>query len=558
MRSAVLIGLVLAQIATAPQSPTRDAPPPRAGTGVISGLVTAADTGLPLPRASVTLLPSGAGIQGSPENSVTTDGTGRFTFFRLPAGTYRLRAAPGSFRGQYLMSAYRGQRPTEAGEPLALAEGQRIEHANIALPRAGAIAGRVVDELGEPIARMTVYTARALPVNAGFHRTGVGDTTDDLGRFRVYGLEPGDYIVAAERRGAPGDASAAREPEGFARTFYPSALWEGEAGRVKIGPGGETAEIQIQIHRTRMLRLAGMVLDSRGKPQLHAEVALARGAAGDGTVISHQVSVGQAGRFAIGNIAGGNYHVVVKSRDTSGGSLPRLEYAVIPINLVSDVDDLVVETAPGVSVDGEVVFAEGAPAEPPGGLRINALPGDRVLVGDTYRSADVGADLRFTLTDAWAPLVISVAGIPRGHAVKSVMLGQTDITDQPVQFKAGDSGRLRVVLTSRVGSLAGQITDDTGAAASRATLYVIPEDRSAWRLRSGRFRIIGGFKEGRFTVNALLPGRYHLVALPAGETGISGDLPPAFFESLIELGTEVVVADGETRTIDLRLAKRGP
>jgi hypothetical protein len=551
---AVLFGLVLAQVVAAqPQAPPRDLRL-KPGTGVISGIVTAADTGLPLQRASVVLLPAGAGIQGAPENTVTTDADGRFTFQHLPAGTYRVRATPGAFRGQYLMSAYRGRRPTDVGEPLALADGQRIENANIALPRGGAIGGRVVDEFGEPIARMSVYPALALPVNAGFHRTGVGDTTDDLGRFRIYGLEPGEYIVAVEGLGGARGTGTISETEGFARTFYPSALSESEAGRVRVAAGG-AADIQVQINRTRLVRLSGIVLDSERNQLLQSQVALARQAGGAGTILSHQVNA-SAGRFTIRGISPGEYRVFVTSLSPSGGVAERPEYAVVPIHLMADMDDLVVSTTPGVTVNGAVVFAEGAPAEPATGLRINALPGDRVIVGRTYRSADVGADLRFTLTDTWGPLIISVAGIPRGYAVSSVMLGETDITDEAVQFKSGDSGKLRVVLTRRVGGVTGQITDDTGAPATGATLLVIPEERSAWRLRSGRFRIVGGFREGKFTVAAILPGRYYLVALPAGEWGLSGDPPSGFFEDLIALGTPVVIVEGETRTVDLRLSRR--
>ena len=64
--------------------------------------------------------------------------------------TYSLKAE----RGGYLTLAYGQRRPGEVGKPLQLGEGQTVKAIDFALPRMGVISGRVVDETGEPIAKV--------------------------------------------------------------------------------------------------------------------------------------------------------------------------------------------------------------------------------------------------------------------------------------------------------------------------------------------------------------------------------------------------------------------
>jgi hypothetical protein len=253
----------------APQAAPRDVPQrPQTGTGTIRGRVTAADTGLPRHRAFVSLSggplvgqspsappnpPTAAGMPFGRSNTrtIATNADGRFEFSALPAGTYRLRAAAGASRGHYLAVAYGARDSMDGGRPIELAEGQQFE-ANVAVPRGGAIVGRVIDDFGEAVSRVMVYPLRAMP-GGSMQRTGGGlNQTDDLGRFRLFGLEPGEYAVAAEARnmGPPMEGIA----EGFVTTYFPSALNEREASRVRVAAARDTGDVEIVLVRTRTER----------------------------------------------------------------------------------------------------------------------------------------------------------------------------------------------------------------------------------------------------------------------------------------------------------------
>src|SRR4029078_10487642 len=88
------------------------------------------------------------------------------------------------------------------------------------------------------MARLQVYTLFFPTPAARPQRTGSGAQTDDLGQFRLFGLQPGDYVVAAEARAntcvAPNAPPETEEDRvGFMTTFYPMALDEAAAQRVR-------------------------------------------------------------------------------------------------------------------------------------------------------------------------------------------------------------------------------------------------------------------------------------------------------------------------------------
>src|SRR5262249_11573284 len=139
----------------------------------------------------------------SESRSISTNAQGTFEFKDLPAGRYSLFAS----RPGFLRLSYGQRRPGETGRPLVVADGQRITDADFALPRTGWISGRITDEVGDPLAAVSIYPAqwryfrgkrRMVPVAGG--GAGGFNQTDDSGQFRIGGLEPGDYFVVATTR----------------------------------------------------------------------------------------------------------------------------------------------------------------------------------------------------------------------------------------------------------------------------------------------------------------------------------------------------------------------
>jgi protocatechuate 3,4-dioxygenase beta subunit len=553
------------------QSSPRDARPSR-GTGSISGTVTAADTGLPVRRVQVVLMDTGPLMMRSSNGLTTlesatanrtqiTDHEGRYAFTGLAAGAYRIRVTP-RHRGRYLSWAWGTTSPMDAGKPIQLADGQRFDRADLALPRGAAINGRVVDEFGEPVARARVSAARVRSGGTSFQRAGTGLVqTDDLGRFRIYGLEPGEYVVMAEARAAgQANVPADGEAEGFSTTYYPSALSEREAARIGLKAGGESEDAVIQMVRSRIFRISGSVIDSKGQIIPRLSVLLMRRSLGGMSTVGSGVS-NVAGAFTIADVVPGDYRLIVRPRivvspppgfqaDTSSAR----EFADLQLSVTANIDDLVVATRPGISMTGKVVFAEGPPPTPAAGMRVVTTAAESfMMMGGA--NAQVGANLQFTLENVFGLVFIRPLNIPSGYAIKEILLGSIDITDRPVDLAAHSNEQLQIVLTNRVADLEVVVSGNPTSPPTDSVVLAIPTDRTSWRLGSVRLRTSTTARDGRHSLLALLPGRYYVLAITRDRMPVGQEPPIAYFEQLIEQATAVVLAGGEARTVELRLSR---
>lgn len=584
MSQVLLVTLAAAVLVsqTAGQQP-RDTPPAagRTGTAAIRGRVTGAEGGQPVRRAVVTLMamlppgtsppvPTGpvsagaaaaraeaAGMANRPR-SVVTDASGRFEFTGLTPGSYRLRASPSWNSGQYLAAAYGGKDSMDPGRAIELRDGEQFERADFALRRGGAIVGRIIDDSGEPLSRVNVQPMRIMPGTGSLQRGGPGMIqSDDHGRYRIFGLEPGEYLVLAEARGMSGPMVEGSEQEGFVPTYHSSTPHEREGTRVRVRAAADVEAVDIQMIRTRTFRISGTVMDSRGQPVQRPNPMLVR-AGTDGTS-GGGFGVDQQGRFTLRDVVPGEYTLIIRSGmfgDPQGpGSQqqPPREYAAVPLSVNADVENLVVVTQPGVSVTGRITFADGHPPGEVNGVRVMAMPVSRMPMFGPPSSAVTGADGQFTLSDMFGPLRLNVS-LRREWAIKAIMLGATDVTDTAVEFKPEHSGHLEIVVATRTAVIEGTVTSDDGAPAEQAMIMVMPEDKESWRAGSPRIRTTISGKDGKFATGGLVAGRYLAVALPSRSVVMMPDTRVEFFESLAKIATRVVVAEEEKRAVDLRLS----
>lgn len=169
-----------------PISPRPAGAPARADAAVITGQVVDG-TGRGVQKAAVRL------IGDNVIETVLTDDRGRFFFKSIPAGEAVVTAQKfGFFDGAY------GKRRS-SGLPLqfTLGTGQIITDMRIELFRSAVITGSVVDEAGEPIVGARVVAMRRRFAAGEFDYVQAGsDVTDDEGMYRVFGLQPGEYIVS--------------------------------------------------------------------------------------------------------------------------------------------------------------------------------------------------------------------------------------------------------------------------------------------------------------------------------------------------------------------------
>ena len=575
MRAFILAALSVLLGSLPQQGPVRDQPARREAateTGAISGRVYAIDTGAPIRGAIVSLVLDLARDSSAPAVTQlpfvpgraergpigSTDAQGRFRIAAVPAGTYRLVITPAGYRGRYLPIGYGAVRANDAGRPIVIRAGEEVRGADVGLPIAVAIEGRVVDENGEPLSRIPVFAARLSPGSESPQRASqLPVVTDDLGRYRIYGLEPGTYIVGAEARhaapaiemsnGRPHAISGGPEPEPFVTTYHPSATADGAAQRVNLGTH-DLSGIDIMVQRAAVLTLSGTIFDSQGMPAAETSVALV-GTPSD-TVGSPMFRTNAEGRFVFRGLEAGVYRLLVGGGLWPGlGSINgRTEFAELQFDLGAGSLETVVTTQPGIGLAGRVAFAEGPPADPfP--LKIAF----RRPQGGPEIAATMDDEWRFFGSDVFGALVVRVSSLPRGWVVKAVTLGGSDITDVPTVFTRQHDGQLQIVLSSKPSTIEGEVKSDQPGRTPEATVYVFSEDRASWNISSPRTVSSDVGENGRFSVSGLIGGRYLAVAI--AREGFRRPPSPgvAFFELLSKAATPFVIGDDERRTVDLTL-----
>jgi protocatechuate 3,4-dioxygenase beta subunit len=198
-----------------PPPPPDAAVPSRPVTTILTGRVIDAATRQPIPNAH---LSTGPNVIGSPV--VLADEQGRFS---LPAPSGRFSAV--------------ASKTGYAREPMQVTAGTPIE---IALQRAAAISGRVIDDSGEPVLGARVIVER---VDANRRRATLGAfETDDRGEYRVGGLPATTAIASVAISG--GTVFVRTGNQTFAtpssrRIFFPNASNDDDAERMILQPGEE-------------------------------------------------------------------------------------------------------------------------------------------------------------------------------------------------------------------------------------------------------------------------------------------------------------------------------
>jgi hypothetical protein len=286
------------------QAPARDTAQPRTGTSRIRGRVIAAETGGPVRRAIVRV--------SSPDmreaRSVMTDGDGKYEFRDLPAASYSLAASKTGFMTTQLGAKQPGDPP----KILKLGEAEVIGNADIVLVRGGVIAGRVLDEFGDPVAGAMVSVLQSLP-SGGSRRLGFasGSSTNDLGQYRAFGLQPGTYYVSAQAM--MGSDIEVADHAGYAPTYYPGTANLAEAQAIQVGVGQDVTTIDIMLALVRTARISGVALDSQGRPATNAGISVllqVPGILGPGPSSAY-ARIQADGMFTIANLPAGDYLLTI-------------------------------------------------------------------------------------------------------------------------------------------------------------------------------------------------------------------------------------------------------
>jgi hypothetical protein len=256
--------------------------------------------------------------------------------------------------------------------------------------------------------------------------------------------------------------------------------------------------------------------------------------------------VDTAGRFDVAGVAPGNYAIHVMTSATGTSLFGTARFTVAD----ADIRDIVVFAKRTVDIAGRVILDEPDRAVP--GVHIDATRIDADGGSQWHPSrTDVADDNTFVLRGVAGPIIVR-AITPDGWFLKQVRLNGDDVTDRPVELGPQDSGHLEVVLTRRLADLQGTVTDDEGAVTD-CDVVLFSANKAEWFTESTRLRVQRPGSSSRFRFAMVRAGRYWVAAVRRGPFERWAEAP-ARLEALIDGTTEVVIADGEHKVLDLKLS----
>lgn len=605
-----LVGGILVLIGSANagaqiQDPQRDLPKPgsptvKTGTATVSGKITLPGDGTnPVRRAIVSL----TSADGTDHRSVVTSDDGAFTFRAVPAARYTLTAE----KPAHLKSSYGARRPGRPGTAIVVNEGQQVTGLTWTLPRGGVIAGFLTTVTGEPMVNTQVMAIPVALAKAGGTSTGQpGFVTDDLGAYRIYGLTPGDYLIAAlpvvgrgdveerteaeyealvraftQRSPTAGPAPASPIPtpaatRGYAPTYYPGTPVPTQAVPIRLGIGDVREGIDIPITMYPIATITGRVLGTNGAPM--RAVQLTTDLVGPTLPLSTSLSIRNTlpdaqGRFTISNVPPGSYRVTARAGGVtlnSDGSMQstssqsQTEWAFADVHVTGDnIDGITLALRPGLTFSGRLRTAESSAAPDSWkGARVTIEPArqggagvSNPFSGIVARSGPAADDGTFVVTGIPPGNYYVIVEPPKSMgtewAVRSVVSGTRDLRDAPLTFEDGSLVDVAITLSNQPSVVTGTLSSTAGTPAANYDVVLFPADKSLWYPGSLRVLTTRPGADGLFTFRDLLAGEYRLAAL----TDVEDDelRSTAFLESLIASSVTLTVKEGATTRQDIRI-----
>ena len=328
---------------------------------------------------------------------------------------------------------------------LQLQAGERRTDLNIALARALAIEGRLLDLWDDPMANVEIQLRRV----DGKPALGPQVYSNDRGEFRLYGLRPGRYRVCVTPHGSFVPSSDATR---FIRTCYPAATSESSSAEIALTDGDVTG-IDIRVQRTGTFAISGVVEDASGDPVDGAWMS-AWSLEGDKDIGSSGRT--RNGQFDVPGLPPGRYIVSasIGGPPDPGGERPAVRQREMGFSKIelgnADAAGVTIRLSKGVSIRGRVVFeGSGAPRVRPRQLEAQAGAASNLWRLGGPAAAVVDDKLNFELSDIFRlPVTVHLTGLPLGWIVKAVRYGERDITDVAIDFGADpEPSRLEILVT---------------------------------------------------------------------------------------------------------------
>jgi hypothetical protein len=341
--------------------------------------------------------------------------------------------------------------------------------------------------------------------------------TNDRGEYRVYGLQPGPYFVAAIYDKTPLVPGAQDQPPtdalgrelpltGYTTTFFPNTEKLSEALPVRVDSGQDLNGIDLSLRRVLKVKVRGTVTSGISGARLgRATMTLSRAdASTQGTIQTPAKAIfDRDGYFEMANVVPGAYVIQVEASD-NGKSLSGRRFLNVSNDGEGNVELVVVEPK---AWPGAIVI-EGAARWPDDKTPRVTLEA-RSDTGATVQPSMQG--MKFDcLVMADETYDVLVENLADDFYVSAVRVGGSDMRGLGLPGSLASPLPFEIVLDSRGGKVSGRVFGPTdGDVWSGASMMLVP-DPPRGRLQD--YRQASADQYGQFQIRGVAPGKYTLLA----------------------------------------------
>ena len=479
----------------------------------------------PLARVRVTLRE--AKDQQKFESMVTSE-DGKFEFRDVPAGKYSLE---GGKRG-FIFARY--DQHDQFSTAIVTGAGLDTETLTLRLAPNAVIAGKVLDEFGDPVRHATVA------VYYDDHSTGVDQIhhirsaqTDDLGAYEITPLRPGTYFLSANAKpwyavhppSEPRLSGSARSrlansvPEAdptvdpptvdrslnvaYPVTYYPDVEAADDAAPISI-QGGERVEADFHLNPVSSLRLLFRV-PGRDNPNEFFVPQLEQPAFDGSTAVQASGTQRVApGLMEVTGVPAGRYDV----RLFAHGSSLQMD----GVDFTRDGELIDTSKSEAASQVKCTVRIPGEPSLPPN-LTVALHSGPRGIgagIG-AARPVDSKGEAEFPEL-AVGRYEVMVFGGGKRYSISRITAEGADVSGHTLTVTAGSSPSISLTVVGGSVEVEGTAKKD-GKGFAGAMVVLVPKNPE---VDHDLFRRDQSDLDGTFTLQGVVPGSYTLVAIENG------------------------------------------
>ncbi len=491
---------------------------------LLVGKVLNSVTGEPVRKASVSLLSA----DGAAGGSALTDATGKFEIADLAPGTYWLMVAREGFVP-----------PNQDGklkrEWVTIAAAEEKRDVIVRLVPLSFITGRIVDEDGDPVRRVTVEAMVYRYTASGRQLASRGEgSTNDLGEYRIFDLNPGRYYLKA------GFTKPVYGDETLGPAYFPGTPDAAAASPIELGAGQPAEGIDLTLHPSKVAHIRGQIMN----PGNNLTVGLYH-ITGNGSGTSSSSVADPKGKFELPDVAPGSYTLFAEA--TIGGQHCGAHLAIQVGS--ADLEGIELHLLPPVDIAGQFRIEGKTTARM---SRLSLSLEDEGHMVQNIAGGEPKDDGSFAVQGLVPGIYQVSVNVPEDLYLKAVRWSDRDVMQSGLDLTqaAGGSG-LVVVLSASGGHVDGLVQDDQSAPVERAMVILMPTDAHR---KKALLKAALTSHTGNFQIAGIAPGSYKLYAIDAADLNqVMYD--PDFLKPFASQAESVEISESSGKSVQLTLLK---